>query len=291
MGEPQYVKAAVFQRPLRLGLRRSLLRKPSLVLGMSLLTLLVLFAWIGPSIVINDPLTAQMAERLQGPSWKYPLGTDHLGRCILSRLMAGAQLTLGVSALVIATVALIGVPLGLLSGYVGGRFDAAVMRLVDGVSALPEFLLAITIAGFLGPNLANLVLAIVMVKWIGYARVVRSIVLSEREKEYVLAARVAGSSLWTILWRHLLPQILSPVIVLAALDVGKVILTISALSYLGLGVQPPVPEWGAMLNDGRPYFQTIPELMIYPGIGIMIVVIACNLIGEGLRDLLDVRSR
>ncbi|HZG14557.1 MAG TPA: nickel transporter permease [Candidatus Bathyarchaeia archaeon] len=291
MGEPQYVEAVVFQSPVRLSFRRKLLRKPSLVLGMGLLTLLVLFALIGPSVVINDPLTAQMAERLQGPSWKYPLGTDHLGRCILSRLMAGAQLTLGVSALVIATVALIGVPLGLLSGYVGGRLDAVVMRLVDGVSALPEFLLAITIAGFLGPNLTNLVIAIVLVKWIGYARVVRSIVLSEREKEYVLAARVAGSSLWTILWRHLLPQVLSPVIVLAALDVGKVILTISALSYLGLGVQPPLPEWGAMLNDARPYFQTIPELMIYPGIAIMVVVIACNLIGEGLRDLLDVRSR
>ncbi|WP_414625807.1 nickel transporter permease [Brevibacillus thermoruber] len=269
---------------------RSMLRNPMTAIGMGLLAILTFLTLVGPYLVPHDPLTANMAERLQPPSWEYPLGTDHFGRCMFSRLVAGAQTTLGITALAIVSVMLIGVPLGLAAGYAGGRIDAVVMRLVDGAQALPEFLLAIAITGFLGPGLTNLMISIVLVKWMGYARVVRSIVLSEREKEYVLAARAAGSGAWTILWRHLLPQVFSPVIVLAALDTGKIILTISALSYLGLGAQPPTPEWGAMLNDGRPYFQTVPELMIDPGLAIMLVVIACNLIGEGLRDILDVRS-
>jgi peptide/nickel transport system permease protein len=277
--------------PLRRNAWKSMLHDPMTLIGMGIMAFIVLLMVIGPLIVPNDPLTAQMSQRLQPPSWQYPLGTDHLGRCIFSRLMAGARTTLGITGLVIASIAVIGVPLGLLTGYVGGRIDAIFMRLADGVGALPEFILAIAFAGFLGPNLTNLMLSIVLVKWIGYARVVRSIVLAEREKEYVLAAHVAGCGIWTVMWRHLLPQIMSPVLVLAALDVGKIILTISSLSYLGLGAQPPAPEWGAMLNDGRSYFQTLPELMIYPGVSIMLVVISCNLIGEGLRDILDIRSR
>lgn len=271
--------------------RRVLHGYPTMVLGMGLMVGMLLLMLIGPWIVPNDPLSVQMPERLQAPSWHYPLGTDHMGRCIFSRLVEGAKITLGVSALVIASVMLIGIPLGLISGYVGGRLDAAMMRLVDGLSALPEFIWVIAVSGFLGPSLMNMIFSIVMIKWIGYARVVRSIVLSEREKEYVLAARIAGTGSWTILWRHLLPQVISPIVVLAALDIGKIILIISSLSYLGLGAQPPTPEWGAMLNDGRPYFQTQPELMIYPGVAIMLVVISCNLLGEGLRDFFDVRSR
>ncbi|UFJ41833.1 ABC transporter permease subunit [Brevibacillus humidisoli] len=270
---------------------RRMLHNPLTILGMGIMTVIVLLTLFGPLIVPNDPLTVQMSERLQSPSWQYPLGTDHMGRCIFSRLAAGAQTTLGISALAIVSVTLIGIPLGLLSGYIGGRLDSLLMRLVDSVGALPEFILAIAFSGFLGPSVTNLMLSIVLVKWIGYARVVRSIVLSEREKEYILAARVAGCRTWTILWRHLLPQIVPPVLVLVALDIGKVILIISSLSYLGLGVQLPSAEWGAMLNDGRPYFQTVPELMIYPGLAIILVVVSCNLIGDGLRDILDVRSR
>ncbi|UHA73627.1 ABC transporter permease subunit [Paenibacillus sp. 481] len=278
------------QRPKHGSMWHSVRRSPITMLGMSLMTVIVLLTLVGPYAVPNDPLTVQMSERLQASSMQYPLGTDHLGRCIFSRLVAGAEVTLGISALIIVTVTVIGIPLGLLSGYVGGRLDTVLMRLIDGVSALPEFIIAIAISGFLGPSVTNLVLAIVLVKWIGYTRVVRSIVLSERVKEYVSAARVAGCGTWTILWRHLLPQIISPVIVLAALDIGKTIMLVSLLSYLGLGAQPPMPEWGAMLNDGRPYFQTVPELMIYPGLAIMLVVISCNLISDGLRDTLDVRG-
>ncbi|WP_186670245.1 nickel transporter permease [Sporosarcina sp. BP05] len=263
---------------------------PTALLGLILLITIVLITAIGPLLIPNDPYMANMAERLSSPSLTYPFGTDHMGRCIFSRIVIGSQATLGITVLVITTVILIGIPIGLVSGYIGGRVDSIVMRLADGLIALPEFILAIAIAGFLGPSLTNLMISVVLVKWISYTRVVRGIVLSEREKEYVLAARVGGCTTWRIITRHLLPQIISPVLVLATLDVGKIILIISSLSYLGLGAQPPAPEWGAMLSDGRPYFQTFPELMIYPGMAIFIVVLSCNLIGEGLRDKLGEKS-
>ncbi|WP_137789097.1 nickel transporter permease [Bacillus sp. E(2018)] len=259
--------------------------------GILFFIIILLIALIGPFIVPNDPFTAKMSERLAPPSNVYPLGTDHMGRCIFSRLIVGAQSTLGITALVVTTVALIGIPIGLVIGYIGGRLDTVFMRVADGILALPEFILAIAIAGFLGPSLTNLMISIVFVKWIAYTRVVRSIVITERNKDYVKAAKVGGSSNWKIIRRHMFPQIVSPVLVLATLDIGKVILTISSLSYLGLGAQPPAPEWGAMLNDGRPYFQSAPELMIYPGLAIFFVVLAFNLMGEGLRDKWDVKSR
>nr|WP_275422504.1 nickel transporter permease [Paenibacillus mucilaginosus] len=261
------------------------------VAGLFILALLLGLALLGPLLVPNDPLAVNMAQRLQPPSLEYPLGTDSMGRCLFSRLATGAQTTLGIPVMVLAMVMAIGIPAGLLAGYAGGRIDALLMRTVDGMSVVPDFLLVIAVSGFLGPSLNNLILSIVLINWCGYARLIRGIVLSEREKDYVLAARVAGGRVRTILWRHLLPQVVSPVLVYAALDMGKTILVISSMSYLGLGAQPPSPEWGAMLNDGRSYFQTHPELMIYPGMAILLVVVSFNLIGEGLRDLLDVRSR
>ncbi|WP_426446535.1 nickel transporter permease [Paenibacillus sp. S-38] len=275
--------------------RRSLvlrmLRDPMTAAGLVILTLLLGLALLGPILVANDPLAVNMAHRLQPPSLQYPLGTDSMGRCLFSRLAAGAQTTLGIPVLVLAMVLAIGIPAGLLAGYAGGRIDALLMRTVDGMSVVPDFLLVIAVSGFLGPSLNNLILSIVLINWCGYARLIRGIVLSEREKDYVLAARVAGGRVGTILRRHLLPQVVSPVLVYAALDLGKTILVISSMSYLGLGAQPPSPEWGAMLNEGRSYFQTHPELMIYPGMAVLLVVVSFNLIGEGLRDLLDVRGR
>jgi peptide/nickel transport system permease protein len=205
--------------------------------------------------------------------------------------MAGTHTTLGLSVAVISAVVAIGVPVGLISGYRGGRMDAILMRVADGTGALPEFLIAVAVAGFWGPGLLNVMLAIACVKWIGYARIVRGVILSEREKDYVLASIVAGSSGLTVIYRHLLRQVASPLAILVAGDIGRTILLISALSYLGLGVQPPAPEWGAMLNDGRPYFQAAPRLMMYPGLCILFVVLACNLLSDGLRDLLDVRGK
>ena len=260
-------------------------------IGLGILAAAFIMAFISPWIVPNDPIIVNMSDRLLSPSLEYPLGTDHLGRCIFSRLMEGARTTLGISFLVIVAVIVIGVPIGIISGYIGGRLDAMLMRFADGLGAVPEFLLAIAVAGFLGPGLMNVMLAIGCVKWISYARLVRSIVLSEREKEYVLASIVAGSGTWTVIRRHLIRHMVSPLSVVVALDVGRMILLISMLSYLGLGSQPPTPEWGAMLSDGRPYFQAAPQLMIYPGLCILIIVFACNLLSEGLRDLLDVRNR
>lgn len=259
--------------------------------GLLFLTMIILITLIGPFIVPNDPYSANMSVRLAEPSLTYPLGTDHMGRCIFSRIIIGSQITLGITGLVVVTVIGIGIPVGLVTGYLGGRIDSVVMRLADGLLALPEFILAIAIAGFLGPSLTNLMISIVLVKWIGYTRIVRGIVISERNKDYVSAAKVSGSSDFKIIRRHMLPQIISSVLVLATLDIGKVILIISSLSYLGLGAQPPASEWGAMLNDGRPYFQTVPGLMIYPGLAIFFVVLTLNLIGEGLRDKLDVRRQ
>lgn len=267
----------------------SALRRPLALAGIVLLAFVLLASFLGPFLTGNDPTTVQMSERLQPPSLQYPLGTDAMGRCLFTRLAVGGQYTLGVTAAVVAAIVLLGIPLGLISGYKGGRIDAFVMRAVDAITALPEFILAIAAAGFLGASLEHVVIAIVAVKWTGYARIARSIALTERDKEYVLAARVSGSGPVKIAVRHLALHIVPPMLALAAVDVGKVMLSIAALSYLGLGAQPPMPEWGAMLNEGRTYFQSAPALMLLPGMAIMLAVAACNLIGDGLRDALELQ--
>ncbi|WP_141501090.1 nickel transporter permease [Paenibacillus luteus] len=271
--------------------RNHLFNYPMLIVGSAIAIFFLILTLMGSWLAPNDSLLIQMQDRLLPPSYTYPLGTDHLGRCILSRLLEGAHTTLGLSLAVIAVVTVIGVPIGLLSGYIGGRVDAVLMRLADGSGALPEFLIAVAVAGILGPGLINVMLAVACVKWIGYARVVRGIVTSERQKEYIMASVVAGSSIGNVIGRHLLRQIASPLGILIAGDIGRTILLISALSYLGLGAQPPAPEWGAMLSDGRPYFQAASQLMIYPGLCILMVVLACNLISDGMRELLDVRGQ
>jgi len=168
--------------------------------------------------------------------------------------------------------------------------DNLLMRLCDILLAFPSLILALVIAGMLGPGLLNVLMAISLVGWVGYARVIRGLVLSVKEKEYVMAARACGTPEWAIVIRHILPNVISPVIVLATLDIGSIVLSISGLSFLGLGAQPPTPEWGSMLNDGRPYMQVASQLMVYPGIAIMTVVFAFNLLGDGLRDALDPRG-
>lgn len=255
--------------------------------GTIIITCVILIAILGPYHAPHDPVETNLSERLLKPSLTHPLGTDYLGRDLLSRLMHGSQITLKMVALVMVSVLLIGVPIGMLSGFVGGRLDSLFMRVVDGLIAFPEIILAIAIAGFLGPSLTNVMLAIVLVKWVSYARLVRSIVLSEKEKEYLLAAQVGGCTAFTILRKHVFPQVMIPLMIITSLDIGKMILTISSLSFLGLGAQPPLPEWGAMLNESRPFFQTHPLLMILPGGAIMLTVLGCNLLGDGLRDALD----
>ncbi|MDP4098262.1 ABC transporter permease subunit [Paenibacillus sp. P96] len=238
----------------------------------------------------HDPTMTDLSKRLLEPSLQHPLGTDHLGRDVLTRLLLGGRQTIGYSLLALAAALLLGVPFGLISGYWRGWTDRIFMRVADGFLAFPDTIVAIVLSGLLGAGIGNLVLAIVIVKWVSYARLVRSTVLAESQKDYVLIARMNGLSSAGIMRKHLFPHIIGNVLVLASLDLGKIILLISAFSYIGLGVQPPAAEWGAMLNDSRPYFQSKPELMIYPGLAIVVVVLLANMLGDDLRDRFDVKK-
>lgn len=213
-----------------------------------------------------------------------------MGRDVFSRLLAGAQITIGTSILVLFISLCIGVPIGLLSGYLGGRIDRFFMRIVDAFIAFPDYIAAIILSGLFGPGMFNLILAIVFVKWVGYARLARSTVLSEKQKDYILMAKVNGLHSIQIIRRHMIPHVIGNVLVLATLDIGKIILMIASLSYIGLGAQPPTPEWGAMLNEGKAYFYNAPQLMIIPGLAIMAIVLMFNILGDFLRDRFDFKN-
>ncbi|MCL6612411.1 MAG: nickel ABC transporter permease subunit NikC [Peptococcaceae bacterium] len=245
---------------------------------------------LAPILAPNDPNLVDLEKKLAGPGAGYPLGTDHLGRCILSRLMYGARISLGTAFLVMFLTIAISTVVGTLSGYRGGTLDGLIMRICDILLAFPSLVLALAVIGMLGPGLLNMMIAMVSVQWAWYARMIRGMVLSLRESGFVLSARVSGVSGPVIVARHILPNILSQVIVLSTLDIGWVILNISGMSFLGLGIQPPTPEWGAMLNDGRQFLRSNPSLMAYPGLMILTVVAAFNLIGDALRDALDPRE-
>ncbi|WLR57778.1 ABC transporter permease subunit [Mesobacillus subterraneus] len=244
-----------------------------------------------PFIAPHDPTEVQLSERLKPMSSEYLFGTDHMGRDIVSRILVGAQTTVGTSMLVLILALGIGLPIGLLSGYIGGALDRFFMRIVDAFLAFPDFIIAIVLSGLLGPGMVNLVVALVTVKWVNYARLVRSTVLSEKQKEYISVAKINGLSSFTILRKHIIPHVVGNLVVYASLDLGKVILVIASLSYIGLGAQPPTPEWGAMLNEGSNFFHNAPQLMYIPGLAIMLVVLILNLLGDSLRDLLDVKSK
>lgn len=253
----------------------------AIILGVTIYTFLFLR---------HDPFLTNLDGRLQGMSFQHPLGTDQLGRDVLTRLLLGGQQTIGYSLLALGVALFIGIPFGLISGYKRGIVDKIFMRIADGFLSFPDTIVAIVLSGLLGPGIGNLVLAIVFVKWVSYARLVRSTVLSESQKEYILIAKINGLSSRKIMRKHLFPHIVGHVLVLASLDLGKIILLISAFSYIGLGVQPPTPEWGAMLNDSRSYFQSRPVLMIYPGLAIVVVVLLTNMLGDYLRDTFDVKK-
>lgn len=261
------------------------------VVGLFIISLLMITLYIGPIFLNNDPLQVDLSNTLQDPSIEFPLGTDNMGRCVLSRILFGGQMTLETTFIVIALILIIGITLGVFAGYLGGKIDAIFMRIVDGLIALPDIILAIFISGLLGPSLLNVTLAIVIVKSGTYIRLVRGIVLQEKVKDYVQSAIVCGTNTRQIIIKHLIPSTISQVLTLATLDIGKIILIIASLSYIGLGAQPPLPEWGVMLNEGRSYFLTQPSLMIYPGLSILIVVLGFNLLGDGLRDTNDVKQR
>jgi peptide/nickel transport system permease protein len=246
---------------------------------------------IAPLVSPFDPAQVEMGKRLQPINAEHLLGTDHLGRDILSRILSGAQTTVGTSLLVLGITILIGLPIGLFAGYIGGVIDRLIMRVSDTFLAFPDYIVAIVLSGLLGPGMLNLMFAIVTVKWVGYTRLVRSTVLSEKQKDYVSVAKINGMRPFRILLKHMLPHVIGNVMVLATLDMGKIILLIASLSYIGLGAQPPTPEWGAMLNEGKAYFYHAPQLMIIPGLSIMLVVLIFNWLGDYLRDKYDVKKQ
>ncbi|WP_083633424.1 nickel transporter permease [Alkalihalophilus pseudofirmus] len=270
---------ALLNRP-----RTSIKRNVGLFIGIGLSLILLTITLLGSFFVLHDPFSIDMTNRLQSSSMVHWLGTDQLGRDVLSRMLYGAKITIGLGLATILISLAIGVPLGLISGYVGGRIDQFFMRIVDGILIFPDFILAIALAGILGPSLTNIVIALILVKWITYTRVVRGLVLAEKEKDFITAAKAANSGTVKIIRMHIIPHISSDIVSMAAIDVGKVILMISALSYIGIGAQPPIPEWGAMLNDGRAYFQVHPALMVYPGLAIMFTVLCFNLLGDGINQ-------
>lgn len=245
------------------------------------LVLLIIGPWIAP----QDPNLTATAGKLQGPSAAHWFGTDDLGRDVFSRILTGGLTTVGLSALALGISILIGVPLGLLSGYLGGRVDWALMRAVDIFLALPEYIVAMIIAGLMGQGFGNLLLAILIIKWVGYTRLARSVVMQEKAKDYLMVSTISGASTLSIMRRHLLPHIVGPVMALATVDIGKVILLVASLSYLGLGVQLPSAEWGAMLNEAQTFFTQAPHLMLAPGLAIFLVVCAANWLGDQLQSL------
>jgi peptide/nickel transport system permease protein len=258
----------------------------------SLSILLILAAiTVVPFLAPQDPYRIQMGNRLQSISSTHWLGTDHLGRDVLSRVIAGLRTTVGTSLLILAVSLVVGVPLGLLSGFIGGWMDRVFKRVVDAFMTLPDYIFAIVLSGLLGPGLVNLIFAVTAVKWVGYARLVRSTVLAEKQKDYISLSILAGTSSLRIVMRHILPHAIGNVLVLATLDIGKIILMIASLSFLGLGPQPPIPEWGTMLNEGRAYFQMAPHLMLVPGIAVVLTVLLANVFGDKLRDRYDVKTR
>lgn len=256
--------------------------------GLVLVVACALVAVLGPSLAPHDPL-AVTVDRLQRPGLHHLLGTDGLGRDLLSRLLHGARLTLGSATVAAAVVTLIGLVVGTAAGYGGGLVDKVLMRLVDVVLAVPGLVLGLAVAGLFHPSLTAVMLALITVWWAGYARIVRGLVLSLRERPFVEAARATGAGEWRVVTRHILPGVVSPVVVLATLEIGQLILVISSLSFLGLGAPPPTPEWGAMLNDGRIYFLSDPHVVLVPGIAISLAVAGFNLLGDGIRDALDPR--
>jgi len=268
-------------------LRRNLFQRKLAIISATIIIFLIVTGILAPVIAPNDPNLVNLEHKLKDPCKDFPLGTDHLGRCILSRLIYGTRISLSTAFMVMTLTIAISLVIGTCSGYLGGMVDNLFMRICDILLAFPNLILALAIVGMLGPSLVNVMIAMVAVQWAWYARIIRGMVLSVKERNFVLAARVCCTSGPLIVVRHILPNIISQIIVLATLDMGWIILNISGLSFLGLGVQPPTPEWGVMLNDGRQFIRSNPSLMIYPGLVILVVVLSFNLLGDALRDALD----
>ena len=261
----------------------------NLRIGITLVVLALVAALLGPWLVPADPRAQELALRLAGPTLAHPFGLDELGRDILARLVAGARISLIVGVSVVSVSAAVGLLVGGIAGYAGGWTDTLIGRVIDVLMAFPGILLAIALVAALGPSLRNVVIALATIGWVGYARLVRGQVLKAREFEYVQAARSLGASAPRVLVRHVLPSAYPAVLVQATLGMAGAIVAEASLSFLGLGVQPPTPSWGAMLDAGRSHLMDAPHLTIFPGLAIALLVLGFNFLGDGLRDRIDPR--
>jgi len=275
----------------RPGALRRLTRQRGAVVGMIILAVLAAMALAAPWLSPRDPIKTAPREALQAPGSRFLLGSDQFGRDVASRALHGARLSLTVGLIAVSIAVGLGTPVGLLSGYYGGRVDGFVMRVVDVLLAFPGILLALAIVSVLSPGLNNVMIAVGLSAVPNYARLIRASTLSAREQLYVEAARALGSRDLSIVTRYILPNVVAPLIVTATLGLGTAILSAAALSFLGLGSQPPQPEWGRMLSEGRDYLREAWWISTVPGLGIMLTVLAMNLLGDGLRDVLDPRLK
>jgi peptide/nickel transport system permease protein len=286
------VNHAVERAPAAKALTRLARRNPLAAAGVVLVIVFTLFALFAPWIAPQSPRQIRLETRLEPPSSAHWFGTDELGRDILSRVIYGAQISMMVGAGVVSGSLLLGIIVGSIAGYYGGRLDRIINIVVmNAFLSFPGFLLAIAFVAFLGPGITNLIIALVIGGWVGYARLVRAQVLAVREREFVEAARALGASDLRIVVRHILPNIIQPVIVQSAIGMAGAVLAEATMSFLGLGVPPPAASWGSMLNDGRSHLFDAPHLVLFPAAAVMLAVLSFNFIGDALRDYLDPRSR
>ena len=259
----------------------------ALILSTLVLAVLLSMALFAPSLAPHDPVAVDLENRLAPMSGEHLLGTHHLGRDILSRLIWGARISMGSVVVIAVLIMATGFVTGAIAGYVGGWLDSLIMRICEAFMTFPTFILALFLIGIFGTGMTNVVLAIVLTHWAWYARIIRGMVLNLRNRDYILAARVAGGTPVRIFLRHIAPQVFAQLVILSTLDLGHMMLHVSGLSFLGLGIQPPTPEWGCMINDARQQIWTNPELAIIPGMMIFLTVLAFNIPGDILRDRLD----
>lgn len=267
-------------------LKRLLYNKMAM-LCIGFILMIVLLGLLAPVIAPHDPYTNNILNKFQAPSLEYPLGTDNLGRCIFSRMLYGVQPTLFLSFLTMAGTIGLGLLMGLLAGYLKGTVDEIIMRIIDVMLSFPSQIMVLAVVALLGVNIQNVIIANVFVKWAWYARMIRTSVVQYTDSGFILFAKSIGHNTPYILWHHMLPCIASELVVLASLDMGWAILNISTLSFLGLGVQAPIPEWGAMLSEAKNVMVSRPEQMLVPGISLMLLVAAFNMLGDCLRDVMD----
>lgn len=271
--------------------KRFIQKYPVFVIFAILAVLLVLAAIFAPVLSGGvDPTAGNLADSIMPPSAAHPFGTDKMGRDIFARVLYGARTSLSSTFILVGVVFVIGSFLGILAGYFGGMVDAVIMRIADMMIAFPGLVLAIAVAGILGASTRNAIIAIAVVTWPKYARLARSLVMKIRHTDFVAAATVTGSRTPYMLWKYMLPNTITTLVITAATDIGGMMMELAALSFLGFGAQPPTPEWGSMLNEGRNFMQSAPWLMIFPGLAIFVTVVIFNMLGDGLRDILDPRS-